>query len=304
MGIPVAVGVPEMDSKLFPVWLSKQVMLAYRERSVIEAITTTDHTAELQQGGTTVNITGIPAITNRAYTKGAETLIEHVDPTTIQLVIDKARYWAYPIYKIDQRQAVLKSYWNQVAQEAGKDMAEKIELDFLADIIDDGHAQNMGATAGPNANINLGTAASPITVTKDTIISVLLRTGAALSYKKVDKTAGRWALIDPVIAQMIKESPLGSTYITGDASSPLRHGEIGKVDRSILYETTQLPITESGAIPIIFGHKRATIFFTQMQDAEQAQGRVDIFSKIMAGIQVYGYKVYRPEGLGVLWVTV
>lgn len=304
-GISTAEGVPVYERKLFPIWLSRQIIKEWRRNTIIERITTTDHTAQLAQGGQTVDITLAPKVTINNYTKGAETPFEHLNPATVQLVIDKAKQWGYHIFDIDRRQATLEGFWTEMAAEAGKDLAEEVEEEFFADIIDDAASYNLGATAGKKwGDVNLGTTAAPVSVNNQTVANALLRPGNVLSQSEAKDKGMIYMVTTPTIVQLIKESPYGQVFVTGDEKSPLRSGSVGMIDQFKVFECNRLPVSGSGSTakhPIIFGNNKSIIFYTQYQNTKKRPGMVDVFSDLVAGLQVYGYKAHRPEGFGVMW---
>ena len=52
-------------------------------------------------------------------------------------------------------------------------------------------------------------------------------------------------IIDPATAAIIKNSDLKQAYLTGDAESPLRNGNIGMIDRFTVYVSNNLPTSGS-----------------------------------------------------------
>lgn len=301
-GIATAQGVPFFDDKLFPAWLSNQVNLEYRDKTVIEAMTCTDHTAQLTKGGNKVTITGLPKFTSNVYVKGADTPVEHGDPSTIELLIDKARYWGFPIYDIDKKQATIPGVWEKWAKAAALDQNEKIEELFLADIVDDASTYNLGATAGKkSASYNLGTSSSPVSVTKSNIIDVFANFGGVLDEQSVPE--GDWYILAPPwLIQRYMISDLGKTYVSGDPTSPMRNGYVAPFDRFKIHRCNRLPQSGSTSA-VIFGKKESIIFFTQFEEAKRTPGTRDRFSEEWSGLQVYGYKVQRPEGIGVAYLS-
>lgn len=305
-GIPTAPGVPFWDDVLFKGMLSDQLNLAYREATVIEAITCTDHTAKLAKGGNSVTITGVPNFTIKDYVKGAPTVAESSEPETIELKIDKAKEFNFPVYNLDKKQVQIPNVWNQWMDQGGKDQAEVIEASFFADIIDDCDTANMGTNAGAQSGIyNLGTLENPIPVKASTFITRMNRPGATLDEQKVTQTE-RYIVLPPWLTNDYTFSDLGKVYITGDKTSMMRNGFIAPFDRFKVYMSTRLPFAVNSkgqhVSTVMFGQKNAIIFFTQFEDFTNEVGP-DHHSRIFSTIQAYGYRAHKPKGFGVMYVT-
>ena len=102
-------------------------------------------------------------------------------------------------------------------------------------------------------------------------------------------------VIPAKMAGLIKQSDLKDASITGDGSTPLRNGRLGMIDRFTIYVSHNLP--KSGSEFTIFsGHKVALTFASQMTNMETLRSETT-FGDIIRGLQVYGYKVVKPEAL-------
>ena len=108
-------------------------------------------------------------------------------------------------------------------------------------------------------------------------------------------------IIPAKMAGVIKLSDLKDASITGDGSSPLRNGRIGQIDRFTLYVSHNLPLA-GGEYSILAGHKKGLTFASQMTNMETLRSE-STFGDIIRGLQVYGYKVVKPEALTVGIVT-
>jgi hypothetical protein len=97
------------------------------------------------------------------------------------------------------------------------------------------------------------------------------------------------------MAGMIKKSDLKDASLTGDSVSILRNGRLGMIDRFTVYMSHNLSVT-SGKFSIIAGHKMGFTFASQMTNMETIRSETT-FGNIIRGLQVYGYKVVKPEAL-------
>jgi hypothetical protein len=97
------------------------------------------------------------------------------------------------------------------------------------------------------------------------------------------------------MAGLIKKSELKDASLTGDSTSPVRNGRLGMIDRFTLYVSHNLNVS-SGKTSIIAGHKMGFTFASQMTEMETIRAQ-STFGNIVRGLQVYGYKVTKPEAL-------
>jgi hypothetical protein len=105
----------------------------------------------------------------------------------------------------------------------------------------------------------------------------------------------RFLVIPAKMAGFIKKSDLKDASITGDAQSVIRNGRLGMIDRFTIYMSHNLSVS-SGKFSLIAGHRMGFTFASQMTNMETIRSE-STFGNIVRGLQVYGYKVVKPEAL-------
>jgi len=113
------------------------------------------------------------------------------------------------------------------------------------------------------------------------------------------------------------QSNLAQAQFMGDASSILRNGKIGMIDRFTVYVSNLVPrgaagynwtnpngttATETSALKrhaVIAGHKAAITFASQIAKVESLQNPND-FGTLVRGLNVYGTQVTQASGLALL----
>lgn len=154
-------------------------------------------------------------------------------------------------------------------------------------------AVNKGTTAGKiSQNINLGTTGAPVAVTPLNIVDAIVDMGNVLDEQNIPET-GRWLVIPPWIAAVIKKSDLRNASISGDGVSMSRNGRLGMLDRFTLYSSNLLPTAVEGAATafrIFAGHPHGLTFASQITKVETMRSERS-FSQLLRGLQVYGFKV-------------
>jgi hypothetical protein len=294
MGFPVSTGRPNYSGNFIPeIWSGKLIENFY-DATVLAAISNTDYEGEIRNMGDTVNIRTTPEITIKTYVKGQTLSVENPDKPKLQLVIDKGEYFACVEDDVDKVQSDinLMDTWSKDASER---MKIKIDQRVLTDILPDISADNKGATAGRiSNNIDLGTTGSPVAITKTNVLEYLVDIGTVLDEANCPE-GNRFVIIPAKMAGMIKKSDLKDASLTGDSVSILRNGRLGMIDRFTVYMSHNLSVS-SGKFSIIAGHKMGFTFASQMTNMETIRSE-STFGNIIRGLQVYGYKVVKPEAL-------
>jgi hypothetical protein len=300
MAYPVAPGRPDYSGNFLPeIWSGKLIENFY-DSTVLAAISNTDYEGEIRNQGDTVNIRTQPNITIREYVKGQNLVVENPDAPKLQLVIDKGEYFSCVEDDIDRVQSDIK-LMDMWSKDASEQMKIKIDQRVLTDMLPGIGALNKGATAGQqSAAFNLGTTGSPLTVTKDgasattSVVDLIVDMGTVLDEANVPES-DRYLIIPARMAGLIKKSELKDASLTGDSITPVRNGRLGMIDRFTLYVSHNLNVS-SGKTSIIAGHKMGFTFASQMTEMETLRAQ-STFGNIIRGLQVYGYKVVKPEAL-------
>jgi len=300
MSFAVSPGSPNYSGNFIPeIWSGKLIENFY-DATVLAAISNTNYEGDIRQYGDTVNIRTTPEIVIRDYVKGQSLTVDNPDKPKIQLVIDKGEYFACVEDDVDKVQSDinLMDTWSKDASER---MKIKIDQRVLTDILPGIATTNKGATAGEqSASFNLGTTGSPLTVTKDgaggttSVIDLIVDMGTVLDEANAPE-ADRFLVIPAKMAGLIKKSELKDASLTGDSMSVVRNGRLGMVDRFTIYVSHNL-LVSSSKYNIISGHKMGFTFATQMTNMETIRSETT-FGNIIRGLQVYGYKVIKPEAL-------
>ena len=302
MAFATSSGHPQYTGNFIPeIWSGKLIENFY-DATVLSAISNTDYEGEIRNMGDTVNIRTTPEITIQTYVKGQTLSVENPDKAKLQLIIDKGEYFACVEDDVDQVQTDmnLMDMWSKDASER---MKIKIDQRVLTDLLPDVSSNNKGQTAGAiSGNIDLGVAGTPEALTTSNVIGKIVDMGTVLDEANCPE-GDRFLVIPAKMAGLIKQSDLKDASITGDGSTPLRNGRLGMIDRFTVYVSHNLKKTSGGEFSVIGGHKMGFTFASQMTNMETIRSETT-FGNIIRGLQVYGYKVVKPEALATMIVTV
>jgi hypothetical protein len=232
---------------------------------------------------------------------------ERPETTAIELLINKGKYFGFTCDDIDAYQSDIK-LMNTFSADAAEQMKIAIDSDVLDTISVDHantetfHHHNLGATAGViSESYNLGAAAAAVQITKSNVLEYIVDCGSVLDEQNVPES-GRWMVIPSWFANLIKKSDLKDASMTGEGAGVIRNGRIGILDRFTLYLSNNL-YSESDTYTcysVLFGTNAAITFAAQMTKMETLRAE-STFGDLVRGLNVYGFRVVKPEALGLLY---
>lgn len=285
---------PDYSGKMIPTIWAKKLLQRFYDATVLAEITNTDYEGEIRNMGDKVVVNTIPDITINDYEMGDELVYQRPDNTTVELLIDKGKSWSFQLDDVADAQAFM-NMMGPWADNASERLKISVDTDVLAFLVGKAAAANRGATAGRiSGNINLGIAATPVSITKAAVLDYIVDLGTVMDEQNVPES-GRKLVIPAWMAGQIKKSDLKDASITGDGTSVLRNGRIGIIDRFELFSSNLLPKT--GANHYVFAtHQHSTTFAAQLTKTETLRAQ-STFGDLMRGLMVYGRKVMEPTFL-------
>ena len=326
------------------IWSGKFVEKFY-DATVLGAIASTDYEGEIRNYGDTINIRTHPTITINPYSANQALSVQRPSSALVQLQINQGAYFNTVLDDVMEIQADvdLLSNW---ADNASEQMKVYVDTAVLA-ITSVGNAAdptNIGTAAGRfSQSINLGYSANTWTAASTPglplwlgsvsggsgntgadsaharkILDSIIDMGLALDENRVPET-GRWVVLPPWAAAMIKRSAFQQAYLTGDAVSIARNGRLGMIDRFTVYVSNLLPVGSgaaagtagatsaaaaalattlaTGEYGAYFGHAMGLSFASQLTKVETLRSE-STFGTLMRGLQVWGFQVVNPTLVG------
>ncbi|MDV6318803.1 hypothetical protein [Chromohalobacter sp. HP20-39] len=245
-----------------------------------------------------------PSITINDYVIGGGLNYEKPTSDKVELHIDQAKYFAFEVNDIDAYQADIK-LMDDWSDDAGQQMKIAIDKVILGDVFADAAAENAGAAAGAESgSYNMGEAGAPVAITKANILDVLVDCGSVLDEQNCPDT-DRYVVLPAWMNGMLKKSDLRDASVMGDSESAFRNGKVGMLDRFTVYISNNMSTvtdatTTRKATNVIFGHKKALTFASQMTNMETLPNPSD-FGKLVRGLNVFGYETIDPNAMGHLY---
>ena len=322
-GFPVASPfntTPAYSGTFIPAVWSAKMNAKFYAASVYGDIANTNWEGEISNMGDKVVINTAPTIAVRNYVVGAGLTYDVPAPDAQELNIDKGKYFAFQVNDVLAYQAQ-PNLIDVFSEDAAQQMRIAIDSNVTYNVFNKADAANMGATAGAKSGgYNLGTDAAPIVLTAANTLQKILEMASVLDEQNVPDS-GRWIVIDPMTRTLLLQSPLAQAYFTGDATSPVRNGLIGMIDRFKVYVSNQMPKSNAGEAfwrsgdgtetsiatantagkfrAIMAGHMTALTFAASITKLETVRNPTD-FGDYVRGLNVYGFKAVAPKGLSMM----
>ena len=287
MAFPSAAGYGNLPNGNFsPVIYSKQVQLAFRKSSIIEAITNNDYFGEIANFGDSVRIIKEPEIAVKAYNRGTQITAQDLDDADFTLVVDQGNYFAFKVDDIELAHSHVN--WMSLSTErAGYRLRDNYDQDVLGYLsgfeqatkgavaatartaaagtkavatagadellasmkLNKGSFGNITTTSAGEHSIPLAPRLPGATTLSTAVASplmVIARMGRLLDQQFVDSN-GRWLVIDPVFMEMLKDED--SRLLNSDfGGSGLMNGLVlNNLHGFKVYVSNNLPQIGTGA---------------------------------------------------------
>lgn len=139
-------------------------------------------------------------------------------------------------------------------------------------------------------------------------LTILARMSRQLDLQNVDQ-GGRWIVIDPVFAEMLRDEDSRLFNADYTEKGGLRNGRIGREIHGFeVYQSNSLPKVGTGPATvgttaqntnfgvIVAGHKSAIATAENISKTESFRSQ-EMFADVTRGLHVYGRKILRSEGI-------
>ena len=298
-----------MSGNYIPVVFSGTLLVKYYKTTVLAAIASTNYAGEITKMGDEVVIRAVPTIKTFKYKIGQGYQFAPVKTEKISLKIDQGTGYTYPVNSVEVHQSDI-AFLESWAAEAAEQVKIDVDREVLANIPLYVSTNTSGATAGAiTGNINLGAStadgSTALAVTKETVMQSALNASQALGESNVPGP-DRWIVVPEWFATRIKASEISEASYAGDGQpSTLLNGRLGVIAGNLTLYTSNniLPMTEGSVkcYQVVFGHVGAHTFASQFTEHEEFKNPDD-YGQMVAGLQVWGHKVLKKEGVGCLYV--
>lgn len=316
---------PAYSGTFIPTIWSSKLNWKFYAKSVFADICNRNWEGDISNLGDKVIINNIPTLAINDYAVGQNLSYQTPVPNTIELVIDRAKYFGFNVADVLEYQSKPELF-DMFSNDAAEQMRIVIDSTCFYRTFNQCVAANRGATAGvKSASINLGTDAAPVVLNStagsaDNVLTKILEMAAVLDEQNVPDSE-RYLVIDPRTRTLLMNTNLAQAQFMGDDTSMVRNGRVGKIDRFDVYISNQLPIIPANGTlwlsgdgsentvtattnaarrrAIIAGHRSALSFANQMTKTEQLPNPTD-FGKLVRGLNVFGHRATKPDAFALM----
>jgi hypothetical protein len=286
---------------------SKKLLIAFYAKTVFGEISQRDYEGEINSQGDTVVIRTRPTPVIGKYTKGMDlnAVRQFLAPPAMELQITEADFFSIGIDALDEAQNDINAL-DEWATDTSEAMGNVVDTAVLNNLYTSVDADNTGLTAGAKShgyNIGTATAATAVSLTKANILDYISYCASILTEQNVPADGNRWMVMPEIFISRINTSDLRSALFTGDQSNQnLRNGRVGEIAGFKIYSSNNVNqiAAQAGVFPIQFGHKLGITFASQLIKNRTIELQ-NTFGRAMEGLQVYGFKVVKPEAVGCMY---
>jgi hypothetical protein len=307
--VPGAAGQPDYtydgNDKRIPVLFSRTYRKKFYDETVAANITNTDVEGEIKNMGDTVVVNTIPDVYVGDYYRGKTRQWQLAKSDSVVMKVNRASDFAVARDDVDKKQFWDKNFLQVLAKDAMKKQKIKVDTDLLADVYADADSANKGATAGAKSgSYNLGATGAPIGLNKSNIIDYLHNNVECVADEQTWPDDERWIVIPTWMKGLLNVSDYKDESMTGMDSS-LKGGKFGKIGKFAAHQSnlyTAVTDTGKACYPVLFGHKSAIAFVSQLSDVQYFDKLETTHGSGIAGLNIYDWKVIYGKALGVFYV--
>jgi hypothetical protein len=282
-------------SNFIPTIWSARILSNLQKTQVFAGLCNRDYQGEITNFGDTVKIGGIGAISVSPYTKNSTSLSwATLTDATQSLVIDQSQYFAFKVDDVDAVQ-VNVNLIDEAMKEAAYAISDLIDAKVASLYADAATANKLGADGASAKTIGYGS--SELDPYK-----TLVNMGVLLSNANIPQS-GRWAVVPPWFAGMLRKSSTFVANPAGVTGQSMVNGFVSRIAGFDIYESNNVTndAQSTKTWRIMLGTRDAISLAVQKQPTMEAIRLQDSFSDGVRGLLLYGVKVVRPAALSVLF---
>lgn len=253
------------------------------------AIASTQFQPLLANSGNSVEINTIGAGAVREHDRNTDLTYDDLSVTSTTLVMDQEDYYGFRVSDVDKLQAA-GDFQSAATEQHAIAMANKVDKFLAAQLAADAGKKLTGLTVFDGADFYRP--ATGQTTAWDTIRAIV---------KELDKVSApstsRWAVVGPEFASaLLADRRVTDASVTG-TDTVARTGLIATIPHlGISVRVSNNAPTTAAKETVIAGVPGALAFASQLRTMEAFRD-TNRFGDIVRGLQVYGGKVIRPEGI-------
>ncbi|MGV9662584.1 phage capsid protein [Nocardia niigatensis] len=285
-----------MAINFVPEFWSDQVLVPFEADLVFgqPKVANRKYEGVIRQKGDTVHVSSIGDPTVKPYSKTADLQVEDLSDSETAMVIDQGDYFGFRVNDVDALQSAV-NFEDPATARAGYKLQNAVDLYLYKQL-------TTGVLAGNQLGRVTVTEAEP---EKATVGQISMYRLAVKLREKLDRAAvtktGRYLAIPPeLLSPLLLDERFTSADKLGQAGV-LLNGTVGRMAGFDILESNNInKVGGAGAnkddYVIVAGVSEALSFANQISNVETIRDP-NRFADIVRGLNIYGGKVFRPEGL-------
>lgn len=294
---------------------AQRLITRYYPKTISGNITTSDVIDNrIKNQGDTVIFRRTPRAEIFEYQRNQDLEVSQLNTEPDQMVIDRAFYFNVKLDRVDEKQIPDVNDWIKgFIDDALEKQAQRIDSTLFRELPWQVDCHNKGAHAGAvDGQVNLGTAGSPVALTKENILEFIQQMAVVLDQANVP-TDGRY-LILPTYARLLLAGNEILSHASYSGQSKSLHLMAGsqwptEIGGFRIYFSNVMPryydeAASKHTYVILAGLKNATGLITQLSQQDVIDQDPRSFSKYWRGLNVWGFKTLRPEAMAAAYVNI
>lgn len=310
--VPAASGYRVYAALKNPIF-AQTLIARYYPTTITGQITTSDIVpSEIKESGDQVVFRRAPVAEIFKYQKNQDLEVSQLNTEPTVMTIDRAYYYNLKLDRIDEKQIPNIRVWtSEFIKSAIEILAQQTDYELQVELPHQVDCHNKGPTAGKRTGaFDLGTMGAPVTITAQNINLMIGRIAAVLTEANVPND-GRYIVFPSSAQPLFWANPtLLAAQNSGNAKSIiLTNGSMipdilgFKIMFSNMTPIYTDPTTGDQTFTILAGRKSSTGFVMQLTEQDVIDKDPRSFSKYWRGLNLYGFKLIRPEDLAVMYAT-
>jgi len=264
-------------------------------------VANTKYEGKIQQQGDTVHVTSVADPTIRTYDKTTDIVVEDLADSDTAMLINQGNYYAFRVNDVDKVQAA-GDFQNPATQRAGVGLKDAVDK-YIAGLYFGGA---LAANQYGRATVFDGDPSKIVTGTNISAYQLLVKLREKLDNQSVP-TVGRYVVVP---SQFISALLMDKRYTDLSASGStdgLLNGQVGRGSGfDVLVSNNIQKVGGAGAnkddLVICAGVPDAVSFANQITETEAIRSE-HRFGDLVRGLNIFGAKVFRPEGIATATVS-
>lgn len=243
-----------------------------------------DYEGIINQKGDTLHVGSIGSPSVKKYDATADMVTEDLTLTDTEFKIDQGDYFNFRVEDVSALQAA-GAIKDPAIQKAAEAMAESTDT-YVSKLMTAGAKHKLGS--------------SEVAKRGDDAYDLIVELRKKLNSDHTPKD-GRFLIVGPELESAILRDERFTRVDAAGTEQTLRNGIIGRILGFDVLQSENAPTVASREY-VIAGHSSATTFAQQINKIETAREEKR-FADLVKGLNIYGGKVFRPEGLATAEVT-